>query len=295
MKPSRLFELCLSSYEKLYMYMDYKFVPEFYVEKCKIEEKELGIWDILGQFRTTPKSHILICRREIRDFTDNLVNKRKVKTLDSLGISVPEQKFIINSIVTELVRVHEHCHAILHEARVKKHIALHVLKKLKPSIDKDLSPIFIDKWDEQIIINKSKTRAGIAELLFAMKYYWIPRELSSPLPPIVEEPIVELMSRLLICRIYEGNSVVNEIFRLLDEESPYYYREWRRILQELGLNENTLWSSKEYLSFLIPCMILVARLKKWRSLDDYVNRLKEMCSCDEFKKVHSAIMESSDY
>jgi hypothetical protein len=93
-------------------------------------------------------------------------------------------------IIRELVRLHEHTHAIFHTTK---------LEKIHGVID--------------------ARRLGIGRNRFQVTYTSFPRD--------IDEPMGEFIAWSTICN--EGSQMFKNIFREVDKKSPRYYRRWIEI------------------------------------------------------------------
>jgi len=103
--------LLVSQLSKLYGY-----IPEIecvHVEPC--HKGNNGIWDILGYYESVPKL-IHICEPEIHKCVDDI---KKIRLREFGRLEDDMSSIVLESSVRELVRLHEHCHALLHTCSFK--------------------------------------------------------------------------------------------------------------------------------------------------------------------------------
>jgi len=158
-------------------------VPKLYeifgVRKVKKEKGFLnecpgggdGIWDILGYY--DPSAYeITVCESRIEKFVRNSILTQTIE-FDEIYTKV---------VLRELVRLHEHTHALLHTSSFPR------LKRYK-----------MGNW-----------KIGYRNL-----------------HPSVNEPLTEFLAWSVVQRF--GTKFCERVFEIVDEKSPSYYREWKKI------------------------------------------------------------------
>jgi len=196
-------------------------VPRLYeifeVQKVKKERGFLngchggdGIWDTLGYY--DPSAYeITICDSRIEKFVR-----------DSIIIQTIEFDEIYTKVVLrELVRLHEHTHALLHTSSFPGS------KRYK-----------MGHW-----------KTGYRNL-----------------HPDVNEPLTEFIAWSVVQRF--GTKFFERVFEVVDEKSPFYYREWKKIKDIL----DKVRQNHSYV-FFIPGLVYIARD---RALADFQNFLQEL-------------------
>jgi len=157
------------------------------LERCQgksVNIDEIGIWDILGYYDgNAPTPSIHLCEREIEDTVSEFYHNRSRFT-----------KLSLRFVVRELVRLHEHAHALIHIGDFKRFNEL------------------VKKYPES---------------------YIPPFNNYGSFPPIINEPLTEFISWSTISYLKDTHPYFLKIFNKIDKKAPHYYREWRRIRKSI--------------------------------------------------------------
>lgn len=206
---------------KLVKLYGYRWVPEV----CEQRYKRLrdGIWDTLGYY---DERKVHLCEKELSETSED-VSRR-------LGLNDD----ITWLALRELVRLHEHAHAMLHRVNPLSYALRHVRRVSVPIRRKKVS--YIRRW----------YRA---------------------LKPEVVEPLTEFVAYSLI----PTEGVYRAIFEEVDKQAPPYYRRWQelvRVCDELRRESRQL--SNVSLCELVPPIIGLAHGKVWESFDELINAVQ---------------------
>lgn len=141
----------------------------------------------------------------------------------SLDIMILHSTFT-KVVLRELVRLHEHTHALLHTS------------SFPPLIKYEM-----DYW-----------KIGYRNL-----------------HPTINEPLTEFIAWSIVEKF--GTKFFERVFEIVDEKSPSYYREWKKIKNIIdGVRQN-----QSYV-FFIPGLVCIARDMDLANLTNFQNFLQEL-------------------
>lgn len=140
--------------------------------------KDEGIWDTLGYYNPNLPVKITICEHEIEEYSRQI----------SKNLRLNEKQ--VRWILRELVRLHEHSHALLHTGDFNSFCGVNL---------KD-TPLKV-------------------KLRFKRGYNNLPKD--------INEPITEFIAYSVICKT--KIQTIKRIFMEVDRTSPSYYRTWNQI------------------------------------------------------------------
>jgi hypothetical protein len=138
-----------------------------------------GVWDILGYYNPNSVIKITICEHEIEEYSKGLAKNLKLNEKQ------------VRMILRELVRLHEHSHALFHTGDFNSFCGI-----------------------------------NLKDTLFKVRYRF--KRGYSSLPRDVNEPITEFIAYSIICDI--NSRTLKQIFSEVDRTSPPYYRAWNQIV-----------------------------------------------------------------
>jgi hypothetical protein len=148
------------------------------VTSIKLCPKGEGVWDTLGYYNPNLPVKITICEHEIEEYSRQI----------SKNLKLNEKQ--VSWILKELVRLHEHSHAILHTGDFNSFCGVNL---------KD-TPLKV-------------------RLRFKRGYNNLPKD--------INEPITEFITYSVICRT--EFQTAKQIFIEVDKTSPPYYQTWKQI------------------------------------------------------------------
>jgi len=202
--------------------------------------KDEGIWDILGKY--DPKSYLIsICEPEV------IMCSKKLAT--SLKLNEAQSYLTLR----ELVRLHEHAHALIHKGDFNKFLNID-LSIGGPCPELEIRPTF---------------KKG---------YRNLPHEIKEPLTEFVAWSVVNNMD-LSFKKAY------NEV----DKGTPPYYRKWVQ-LRELIEKRSKLFH-RYY--FFVPFLIHVARDGVWNDFEHFIEGIKEQFQSNRYSLIETLYEVSS--
>lgn len=194
------------------------------LERCP--EKE-GVWDTLG-FYDSKYGSVFICERNIVDYAYKLEGQME---------RTKRSRLRIRFLLRELVRLHEHSHALLHTG--------------------DFYP--------------PSTRELIKE---GDSLYIGPFQNYSSFPDSINEPLTEFIAWSVIQNLSEWRSSFMKIFNEVEKEDKLgLYTPWRKLRE---LIDSKCKPRKKYV-YYAPGLVKIAREKTYKNLDQFLQEVTNKC------------------
>lgn len=205
-------------------FLKYKPVPELVELEFKGGSDRDGIWDLLG-FYTSSSRTVHICDLKIKEEVE---------------------KPLHYGVLRELVRLHEHSHALLHNSSIHEIIS-------------NLNGLFIEH------VSHSQND-------------WYAK-----LPPKVDEPLTEFIAYVMIKDF--KNDLFLKIFKEVDNKTPSYYQRWKELTDIVGKGFIKPWiipfiidfaGSRNWNDFDEFCHCIKKFLKEGKNLLKFVSLILDL-------------------